>query len=259
VPLSAFDLTKEGLMQEARSRLSWVARSVAVASALVLTAAIAGPARAEHNDAHFIEKFVSAVNGQPVTDPNLGAGSEFIEVAPGDLVQFRIRMTNQDVDNVSIRDVYKFNDFDFVSSEAGQCGSPTQPSNEDNEIECSVDVDQTDADFLLTFRVMTDAPEGEGCKTITNTAHVEVGSGGDQASDVAQVRVCADEASLGTSPSPSPDGGAAAGGGGAPAATTLPDAAVTAPTSGNAPWLAIASLGVLFAAASVRVLLAARR
>lgn len=246
-------------MQEARSRLSWMAPTIAIASALVLVAAVAGPARAEHNDAHFIEKFVSAVNGQPVTDPNLGAGSEFIEVAPGDLVQFRIRMTNQDVDNVSIRDVYKVNDFDFVSSEAGQCGSPNQPSNEDNEIECSVDVDQTEANFLITFRVITDAPEGEGCKTITNTAHVEVGSGGDQASDVAQVRVCADEASANESPSPSPDGGAAAGGGGAPAATTLPDAAVPANTGGAAAWLGIAALGALFAAASIRVLVGARR
>ena len=49
---------------------------VPVVAAGLLAFALATPANAEHREAHFVEKFVNAVNGESVTDPNLGAGAE---------------------------------------------------------------------------------------------------------------------------------------------------------------------------------------
>lgn len=168
---------------------------VSLIAAALLVLAASAPVRAEHTDAHVIEKFVNAVNGQAVTDPNRGAGAGFVEVKTGDLVQFRIRLRNQTGQTVSITDVFKFNQFAFVSSEEGSCDPPTV-SGQDSSIECSVNVVETGANFLLTFRVLTVPPPGEGCPTITNTAHI---SGNTQASDVAQVKVCgAESARMGT-------------------------------------------------------------
>ena len=211
------------------------ATAVILAAAALLAFALATPANAEHREAHFVEKFVNAVNGESVTDPNLGAGAEFVEVQTGDLVQFRIRLTNQTEPTVAIRDVYKFNDFEFVSSEEGECGDPAEVASDENAIECSVDVSETGGNFLLTFRVITEAPEGEGCKTITNTAHVEVGSGGDESSDVAQVQVCAPDATPAPTPTPTlvpTDDVEPAEGTPTPAATMLPDASM-APGAGS--------------------------
>lgn len=208
--------------------------AVILAAAALLAFALATPASAEHRESHFVEKFVNAVNGESVTDPNLGAGAEFVEVQTGDLVQFRIRLTNQTEPTVTIRDVYKFNQFEFVSSEEGECGDPADVGSDDNAIECSVDVSETGANFLLTFRVISEAPEGEGCATITNTAHVEVGSGGDESSDVAQVQVCGADAT----PTPTADAEPAEDTP-TPAPTMLPDASM-GPGAG-----AISSTGLL--------------
>ena len=212
-------------MTLASSRRHTGVTAMILAAAALLALALATPANAEHRETHFVEKFVNAVNGEPVTDPNLGAGAGFVEVQTGDLVQFRIRLTNQTEPTVTIRDVYKFNQFEFVSSEEGECGDPAEVPDDENAIECSVDVSETGANFLLTFRVISEAPEGEGCATITNTAHVEVGSGGDESSDVAQVQVCGADATPTPTPTPTADAEPAEDTP-TPAPTMLPDASM---------------------------------
>lgn len=162
---------------------------VSLIAAALLLVAVSAPVRAEHEDSHVAEKFVEAVNGQAVDDPNRGAGAGFVEVETNDLVQFRIRLRNQTGETVNITDVFKTNQFAFVSSEEGACDPPTA-SGQDSSIECSVNVVETGANFLLTFRVLTVPPPGEGCPTITNTAHIE---GVANSSDVAQVKVCGTE------------------------------------------------------------------
>jgi hypothetical protein len=152
--------------------------------------ALAGPVRAEHNDAHPTEKYVTAVNGVPVTDPNRGAGAGFIEVETGDLVTFTIVIADQGAGStVEISDVYKKNQFEFVSSSGATCQAPGVVDDQDNKVDCTVTTNASgDASLTLTFRVIAEGSSGEGCPTITNTAHV--GGLEDRLSDVAQVKVC---------------------------------------------------------------------
>lgn len=165
-----------------------LALSIFAVAAIVLSLfALAAPVRAEHGDAHATEKFVTAVNGMAVSDPR-GAGNEFVEVETGDLVTFTINVEANPSAAITVSDVYKKNQFEFVSATGTSCGAPADVAG-DTKVDCTLTTNTTgEATLTLTFRVLAEGSSGEGCPTITNTAHVS--GGGESLSDVAQVKVC---------------------------------------------------------------------
>lgn len=166
-------------------------------TALVLAAA---PASAFHGEAgDVIHKEIVAVNGEPVDDPDPETGAQNVMVTTGDEVTYRIRVSAGEegaLSDVRIEDVYKPPQQEFVGStdlEGAAIECDLDIGTDDNTVGCDITLDEEgDGGVLLTFEVIQEAPEGEGCSQITNIATVTFAEELEpRPSNEARIEVCA--------------------------------------------------------------------
>ncbi len=126
-----------------------------------------------------LHKQIAFVNGEPVADPDPETGAQNVEVTTGDEVTYRVSVSagsEAGLSDVLIEDVYKPPQQEFVGAtdlEGAELECALDIGTEDNTVGCDITLtEEGEGGVLLTFEVIQEAPEGEGCSQITNVATV---------------------------------------------------------------------------------------
>jgi hypothetical protein len=167
----------------ATTRPSGVARTqlaiVAVAAILAVWATLATAIPAAAQGELTIQKYVASVNDAAPVEP--------VSVVEGDTVSYGLAVSGSAElagTSVTVVDVFGANQLDFQNASVGGCVEDA------NQVSCTVVLDDAaGAEVVLTFVVLPLEGNGEGCRSLSNTARVDSAEGA-TATSHAQIDVC---------------------------------------------------------------------